>query len=277
MIVDLAGRVAVITGGGRGLGCAMAQALACANAAVAVVARSEEQLRKTVDLIHESGGHAIAVTADITDPRAVEKMTRQVEAELGPIDILVNNAGVIGPLGPIWEMNPEELQRTIDVNLCGPMFCASAVIPGMIQRREGRIINVASSAALAAKSYAQSYCISKSALLRFTECLALDTKEYGIKVFAIDPGTVRTAMTEHIMHSEEGQTYAPWFRKYMLENGGVSPELAAKLVLRLAAGEADSLSGRFIRVFDDFDKLVMHSAQIQQDDLYTLRLRNLIS
>jgi NAD(P)-dependent dehydrogenase (short-subunit alcohol dehydrogenase family) len=277
MVFDLEGQVAIVTGGGRGIGRGIAQAIAGANGVVAVVARSEDQLYETVELITRCGGQAIAVTADITEPKEVEYMTRQVEQQLGPVDILINNAGVIGPLGPLWEIDLEDWRRTTDVNLYGSFLCSRAVLPGMIQRKKGLIVNVSSSAALNAKSYAQSYCISKTALLRLTECLAMDTKDKGIKVFAIDPGTVRTAMTEYIMESEEGNTYAPWFRKFMQEDGGVPPELSAKLVLLLASSEADNLSGRFIQVSDDIEHLILHSDKIQQDDLYTLRLSKLTS
>ena len=273
--IDLSGQVAVVTGGGRGLGRAMAQALSAAGAKVAVVARTQAQLAETVDLIRKDGGHVLAVPTDITDRQAVETMVRTVQRELGPADILVNNAGVVGVPGPIWEVAPEDWRHTLDVNLHGAFLCGVTVLKGMVERNRGRIINVASGAALAPIPYGSGYCVSKAALARLTECIAADGKAHGIIAFAIDPGSVRTAMTEYLIESVEGQTYLPWYRKLILEGGDVPADLSANLVALLASGRLDSLSGRFISVFDDIDQLILHAEQIAQDDSYTLRLRKL--
>lgn len=275
MDIDLSGQIAIVTGGGRGLGRAMAQRLAAAHAAVAVVARSEEQLAETVDLIQAAGGRAMAVAADIADNSAVERMTQTVEQELGPVDLLINNAGVIGTPGPIWEADPDDWRQTIDVNLFGAFLCARAALKSMVKRRKGRIVNVATAAALWPIPYGHGYCVTKAALLRFTECLAADTREHGVVVFAIDPGTVRTAMTAYLMESEAGQTYMPWVREFMARGDDVPADLCANLVTLLASGKVDSLSGRFIQVSDNIDQLLQNVEQIQQNDLYTLRLRKL--
>src|SRR5258708_33512645 len=142
--VDLTGQIAIVTGGGRGLGRVMAQALAAAGAAVAVVARSKVELTEISHVIDQDGGRAIAVPVDVTDRDAVERMVQDVEGKLGPVDLLVNNAGVIGPIGPIWDIDPDDWWHAINVDLRGPFLCARAVLPSMIQRRRGRIINVAS-------------------------------------------------------------------------------------------------------------------------------------
>ena len=273
--IDLSGQVAVVTGGGRGLGREMARRLAAAGAAVAVVARSPEQLAETVSLITQAGGKALAVSANVNDWEAVDRMVRQVQDQLGAVDILVNNAGVIGPPGPIWETDPRDWQRVIGINLDGAFFCARAVLPHMVQRKRGRIINVASGAALGPITYGHSYCVSKAALARLTEMISADAGEHGIIAFTIDPGDVLTAMTEYLMESEAGREYIPWFRDYMLESGGMSAGLSANLVALLASGKADGLSGRFVRVSDDVDHLVEQAEVIQKNDLYTLRLRGL--
>ncbi len=273
--IDLEGQVAVVTGGGRGLGRAMAQALATARAKVAVVARSEAQLVETVTLIRKAGGHALAVPADITNRKAVEVMVQTVQHELGAADILVNNAGVVGVPGPIWETDPEDWRHTLDVNLYGAFLCGVTVLKAMITRQRGRVINVASGAGLVPITYGSAYSVSKAALLRLTECIAADGKAHGITAFAVGPGSVRTAMTEYLIESDAGQTYLPWYRKLILEGGDVPADLSANLVVLLASGKMDSLSGRFIEVFDNADQMVLHSAQIVQDDLYTLRLRKL--
>src|SRR5215470_5527648 len=140
----LTGQVAIVTGSGRGIGRAIAQALAQQGAAVTVTARSGEQLAETVALITAAGGRAIAVAADVTDPPAVERVVTQTEQQLGPVDLLVNNAGVMGPIGPLWEAAPEEWWHAMAIHVYGPVLYCRAVVPGMVARRRGRIINVAS-------------------------------------------------------------------------------------------------------------------------------------
>ncbi len=273
--VDLSGQVAIVTGGGRGLGQAMAQALSAARAKVAVVARTESQLAESVDLIQKAGGHVIAVPADITDRHAVEKMVQTVQQELGAVDLLINNAGVTGKPGPIWESDPDDWQHTHDVNLHGAFLCAVTVLKGMVERHKGRIINVASGAAMGPITYGSAYSVSKAALLRLTECMAEDAKEHGIAAFAIDPGSVRTAMTAYLIESEEGQTYLPWYREYILGGGDVPAEWSASLVTLLASGKADQLSGRFIQVTDNIERMLLHADQIEKNQLYTLRMNSL--
>jgi NAD(P)-dependent dehydrogenase (short-subunit alcohol dehydrogenase family) len=275
--IDLTGQVAVVTGGGRGLGRAMAQALSAAKAKVAIVSRTEAQLTETVDLIQQAGGEVLAVPTDITNPKAVEKMVQVVEQAFGHIDLLVNNAGVTGTPGPIWELKPEDWQNTFDVNVHGAFLCSAAILKGMVAHHKGRIINVASGAALGPMAYGSGYAVSKASLLRLTECIAADVKAYGIMSFAIDPGSVRTAMTEYLIESNEGRTYIPWYREYILAGGDVPAELSASLVTLLASGKLDRLSGRFIRVTDDIDQMLIQAEVIEKNDLYTLRLNTLKS
>jgi len=270
---DLGGQVAIVTGGGRGIGRAIALGLAKAGAAVAVVARSADQLAETVSLIERMGGCAIAFPADVTNQHAIEDALVQVKQKLGAVDLLINNAGVIRPAGPVWEVDPDIWWRCIDVNLRGQFLCARAILPAMIARRQGRIINVSSAAGLQAIPYGSAYAISKAAVIRFTENLAAETKEYGISVFVIYPGEVRTTMTEYLIESDEGQRWAPWVRQIFEAGHDVQPERAAELVVFLASGRGDALSGRFISVRDDITEMVSRVEEIQRDDLYTLRLR----
>jgi NAD(P)-dependent dehydrogenase (short-subunit alcohol dehydrogenase family) len=272
--IDPREQVAIVTGGGRGIGRAIALALAKAGAAVAVVARTEEQLAETVALIEGAGGRAIAFPADVTDRRAVEQMVAQVERQMGPVDLLVNNAGHEGQIAPFWEAEPDEWWRCIDVNLRGPFLCARTVVPGMITRRRGRIITTASGAALGRWPYASAYVISKCAVIRLTENLAAETREHRISVFAINPGFVRTAMTEAAAESPEDEKWlGGLFRKSFSAGRDVPPERAAQLVVFLASGKADVLSGCFVSVSDDVAEMVSRAKEIQENELYTLRLR----
>jgi NAD(P)-dependent dehydrogenase (short-subunit alcohol dehydrogenase family) len=275
LLGELRGQVAIVTGGGRGVGRATALALARAGARVGVVARSEEQLAETVRGVSVAGGEALAVVADVSDALSVERMAREVERTLGPVDLLVNNAGTVGPLGPMWEADPGDWWHSIEVNLRGPYLCSHALLPGMIQRRHGRIINLSTSAAAVAVAHMGAYVIAKTALLRFTENLAAELINSGVRVFAISPGTVRTALTEHVLESEAGKKWLPWFRKLFDRGRDVSAEKAAQLVVQLAAGRADALSGRFMDVADDLGKLLGRWEEVKRDDLYTLRVRKL--
>ncbi len=249
----------------------MALALAAAGAAVAVVARSKDQVEETAALMERAGGRGAVFPVDVTDQGAVESMVGDVERRLGAVDLLVNGAGIPGPIGPLWETDPREWWRALEVNLRGTMLPAWAVLRRMIPRRGGRIVNLASGAGGRPEPYASSYACAKAAVLRFTDSLAAAAREYGISVFAISPGMVRTALTHAFADSAEGRRWlglhaAPpdaWF----------PPERAADLVLFLASGRADALSGRFFHVTDDVPMLVDKAEEIQTEDRYALRLR----
>ena len=275
MSAELRNQVTIVTGAGRGLGRAISVALAQAGAAVGVVARSEAQVAETAGAIKQAGGEALAVIADVSDPAAVERAARQVEGTLGPVDLLVNNAATPGPLGPMWEADADDWWHSFEVNLRGPYLCSRALLPGMIARRRGRIVNLATSAATVAVAHMGAYVVAKTALIRLTENLAAELLNSGVSVFAIDPGTVRTAMTQHVLESEAGKKWLPWFRKLFDQGRDVPPEKAAQLVVHLASGRADALSGRFLGVADDLPKLLEQLEEVKRSGLYTLRVRKL--
>jgi NAD(P)-dependent dehydrogenase (short-subunit alcohol dehydrogenase family) len=270
--VRLNGQVAIVTGGGRGLGRGMAEKLAACGAAVALVGRSPESLKDAVDTIQAGGGRAAAFPADVTNAAAVNEIAREVAAQLGPVDILVNNAGVVGEPGPLAEADMEAWWRVMEVNVRGPLLCTRAVLPGMLERKRGRIVNVASGAANATFPYGEIYCASKAALVRISDCLAAEVREAGISVFVIDPGDVKTDMTDYLIESEAGKRWIGWYAAHFAEVH-VPAERSAELVTFLASGQADGLTGRFIRVADDVPDMVSRAAQIQENDLYALRLR----
>jgi NAD(P)-dependent dehydrogenase (short-subunit alcohol dehydrogenase family) len=270
----LAGQVAIVTGGGRGIGQAIAEALAAAGAAVAVTARSKDQLQETVSTIQAAGGRAISVVADVNDIAAVEQMMWRTEAELGSVDLLVNNAAIAGSIGPLWECDPGEWWQGVETNLRGPLLCCRAVLPGMIARNRGRIINLASATALAPTPYMSAYVCAKAGLLRFTDCLAseLEAAQAAVSVFAVSPGAVRTRMQEEALASPAGRKWiAPFFTGITF---GTADRIAA-LAVCLASGKADVLSGRFFSVADDVNELVRQAARIRQNNLYSLRLDKL--
>jgi len=185
--MNLKDQTAIVTGGGRGIGRAIAQSLASAGARVAVLARSAREVEATAVLIQRSGGTARAFTLDVTDPAAVKKIFAEIERSLGPCDILINNAGDAGQMGPLWEDDPERWWHTLAINLRGPMLCAHAVLPGMVSRRRGYIINVSSGAAYLPMAHFTPYTVSKAALVRLSESLATEAAPYGVKVFPSRP------------------------------------------------------------------------------------------
>jgi NAD(P)-dependent dehydrogenase (short-subunit alcohol dehydrogenase family) len=175
-------------------------------------------------------------------------MVATVEQQLGPVDLLVNHAGMGGPLGAMWELDPDEWRRNIEINLCSVLLCSRAVLPGMMARRRGRIINVATLAGPAAISCSPAYVTSKAAMMRLSEILAAESKAYSIGVFAIYPGLMRTAMSEYGLISPERQMWWPWYCRMSEQGLDVAAEDAARLVLWLASGEADAFSGRFFNL-----------------------------
>lgn len=271
---ELTGQVAIVTGGGRGLGRVMAQHLASAGVTVALVGRSMDHLTDNAATIIEVGGKAVAFAADVTDWSAIEKTANEVEANLGPVDLLVNNAGIIGVPAPLWEADPDVWWQVMDVNLRGPFLCSRAILPRMVQRHSGRIINVASGAALGMIPYGSSYCISKAALARLTESIVADAGELGIKAFALDPGSVMTDMSKYLLESEFGKKYVAWYANVFEEGNDFPAEASAKLVTFLASGQGDELTGCFLSVSDDLSDLLARSEQIQAETLYRLRLKS---
>ena len=251
---ELAGKVALVTGGGRGIGRGIALELAAAGARVAVASRTREQVEATAA---ETGG--LAIEADVSDRAAVESMVARTEKELGPLDLLVNNAGIALWEESAWELEPEEWWHVLEVNVLGVFLCCRAAIPGMIARGGGRIVNVASGAAYLPGSRSTAYSASKAAVHRFSETLATQLEPHGIPVFSISPGLVRTELIGDNFGDD-----APW----------TPPELAPRLVRALASGRLDALSGRYLHAeHDDVDDVAARAEQIVADDLNAIRLR----
>jgi NAD(P)-dependent dehydrogenase (short-subunit alcohol dehydrogenase family) len=251
-VSELQGQIALVTGGGRGIGRNIALELASAGMQVAASARSKDEIETTAA---DVGG--IAIQCDVSDRAQVEAMVAETEEKLGPIDLLVANAGIAPDEDKAWEMEPEDWWRTFEVNVLGVYLCNRTVIPGMLERGRGRIVNVASGAAYLPGSTGTSYGASKAAVHRFSETLA-NQLEGRIPVFSISPGLVRTSMTD-----EFGDD-APW----------TPPELAPRLVRALASGRLDALAGRYLHAeHDDVADLAQRADEIVENDLNAIRLQ----
>jgi NAD(P)-dependent dehydrogenase (short-subunit alcohol dehydrogenase family) len=269
---SIAGQVVIVTGGGGVIGRAICEAFARAGALVAVVDRSTELLGATVSSIEMDGGRVLGIRADVTDGPTIEQMVAHVEQELGPVDLLINNAGHLGAIGPLWEVDPDEWWSAFEVNLRGVMLCARAVLPGMVSRRRGRIINVSSGAVLGPIKNFSAYPVAKTAVARLTEHLAADTREYGISVFAITPGLVDTPLARLTWESPAGRQWTGQYES-VYEERRVPPELTAERCLDLARGTADHLSGCYIQLADNLDDLIARADEIAAGELYRLRIR----
>jgi NAD(P)-dependent dehydrogenase (short-subunit alcohol dehydrogenase family) len=278
-MMNLTGQIALITGGSRGLGRAFAQALLSAGARVAITARSAPELHETAAQLSSGPDQVFPIPADAIDPEAASRVVATVEEHLGPITLLINNAGRFRAFGPIGVIDPSAWWDEVEVNLRGPFLYVHAVLPGMRRRHTGRIINVASIAGVQSIPTISAYVVSKTALIRFTEALALETLEDGIQVFAIHPGTVRTPMNAYAHDSQEVAKSAPgiqhWFQSLYPQGLDTPIDRSVQLVLRLAGGDVDRLSGRYISVEDDVDALVKQVATESSGELRLLRINGL--
>lgn len=255
-MAELEGTNAIVTGGGRGIGRAVAAALAAAGANVAVAARSVAEIEATAEAITSDGGRAVAV--DVTDPASVRALAEEAEAKLGPVSLLVNNAGTPGPVGDDWSVDADEWWRCIETSVRAAFLCTQAVVPAMIGRGGGRIVNMASTSGTRAFPALTATSVAKTALIRLTEGLALSGAAHGVRAFAIHPGVVRTLLLD---------SYGFSFPEY------TPPEAAGDLCVRLASGRYDALSGRFLQVSDDLGELVVDADDIAARDALTLRIQ----
>lgn len=266
--------VALVTGSARGIGRAIATTLANAGMHVALVDILADDLHATADALATSGASVLPVVADITDPQAVDALAEQVERDLGPVDALVNNAGTFSTIGNVWELDPDRWFRDTRVNLFGSFLCCRAFVGRMVQRRQGRVINMVSAGGVGdPHPQCTSYACSKTALMRLTEGLAAEAAPHGVSVFALAPPAVDTAMTRYILESPEGRQHRPNFKELFENHEDRPPQLIAEWCLKLLGGRADRLTGRYFLATEDFEAILAATDTILAEDLMTLRLR----
>ena len=253
MSADRLEGVALVTGGGRGIGAGIARELADAGMRVAVTGRTAEQVESVA---RETEG--LGLVGDVSRRDDVVRWVESTERELGPIVLLATNAGIGNPSGASWEISDETWWHVFEVNVLGVHLCCRTVIPRMLDRGDGRIVITGSGAAYLPGLRHTAYPASKAAVCRYGEALAGELAG-RIPVFFFSPGLVRTAMTDDSFGDD-----APW----------TPPELAPRLVRVLASGRADALAGRYLHAeHDDIEDLIMRADEVALNDLNAIRLR----
>jgi len=249
----LDGQIAVITGGGRGIGRAAAIRLAEAGASVMVTARTESEIEETAERIREGAGLARAFPADVSDWHEVRRLARETEQTLGPADVVVVNAGIVEPVGDTWEVDPHGWEKSLTINLIGAFFTARAFLPSMVERDTGALIFTSSGAATHTVAGWSAYCAAKAGLDHFVRNLAaeLDEAQLSIRAHTFYPGVVDTSMQKRIRQkSEETFSEVGKYRRYHETGVLRPPEEPAALVWWLATPMAAEFHGRAVSIDD---------------------------
>jgi NAD(P)-dependent dehydrogenase (short-subunit alcohol dehydrogenase family) len=252
--------VALVTGASSGIGRHLAEGLAARGMSVAGLARDEGRLRTAMDEVAAAtGARTLAVAADVTDRASVEEAVGLVREELGPIALLVNNAGLIDEFEvPVWEADPDQWWDVVASHVRGALLTVRTVVPWMVLRNSGRIVNIASGMGTRAVPEYSAYSVAKTGLMRLTESLAAALEGSDVRAFDVAPGVVDTPMTRSMQMWEGFTDWTP-------------PERVVELIAAIAAGELDQWSGRFVRAGkDDLDVL---RATSPEDTARQLRLQ----
>jgi NAD(P)-dependent dehydrogenase (short-subunit alcohol dehydrogenase family) len=244
------GTVTLITGAGRGIGREIAVRLGAAGHRIGLTSRTGSELTETADLVTVAGGGAVVMaTGDVTRAADVDRVCRTVEDRFGPIEALVNNAGFLGDLDPFLNTDLETWWRVLEINLRGPALFLRRVLPSMVERGGGRVININSKAAFTTdpRGAGSAYGVSKTALLRLSDVLTTELAGTGVIVIDLSPGMVRTTMTARRPDADRlpPESWTP-------------VTAAAGHVEALLSGRYDALNGHFVHVLDDLDDLVAH-------------------
>jgi NAD(P)-dependent dehydrogenase (short-subunit alcohol dehydrogenase family) len=245
----LEGRVAIVTGGGQGIGRAISLALADAGASVVVAARNREAIGAVEAEIRARGGNALAVPADVTRASDIDAMVATARARLGPIDVLVNNAGIAGPTANVEDVSEAEWDEVMRVNLTGPFRCCRAVVPEMKRRRRGRIINISSISGKRPLAQRTPYAASKLGLVGLTRTLAAELGPFDVTVNAVSPGATSGERIERVIENAaraQGKTVEEVTKSFLASTPlgrMVDPEDTARVVVFFASDAARNVTG----------------------------------
>ena len=247
---SLAGKVALVTGASYGIGFAIASALGEAGAKIAFNGRRRELIEESTAVYKEMGIDARGYVCDVTDEGAVQNMVAQIEREIGVIDILVNNAGIIKRI-PMLEMSVEDFRQVVDIDLNGPFIVSKAVLPGMIQKGGGKIINICSMMSELGRETVSAYAAAKGGLKMLTKNIASEYGEYNIQCNGIGPGYIATPQTAPLRERQPDGSQHPFDRfilaKTPANRWGEASDLAGPAVF-LASAASDFVNGHILYV-----------------------------
>lgn len=265
--MKLLDKVAIITGGGRGLGRSVALAFAREGAKVALAAKTKEQIEHVAEEIRSLKKSAIAVPTDVSDENHVNHLVKKTLEVYGTIDILVNNAGIIGPICPIYKVSLEKWEEMLKVNLTATFLCSKAVLPLMMKKKRGKIINVATTTIPTPNL--TSYCVAKAGVAHFSKQLAREVKDFNIQVNTIYPGVMDTQMQQEIRKAGTKAIGTDMFERLKEERILHPPDEPAELVLFLASKAADGITGEHLS-FDDQEVKCLISQTTQREHVGTI-------
>lgn len=262
----LDGQVAIVTGGGRGFGRAIAMNLAAEGACVTVSSRTVDELDETVRQIDAAGGDAYAVAGDVSSRIDVARVVAETVQRFGKLTLLVNNAGVPDPFGPLGAVDPDQWWDAQGVHIHGPLLYIRESLPAMKANDEGRIIIVSAFGGTVVAPYMSAYCVGKAVQIRFAEFVDAEYRDQGIRAFAIDPGFVFTELAQRTLDSPDAQRWLPDMMK-RLEQKKLEPDSDRDLdrcgrrCVDLASGRLDALSGKYMTLDDDVDAMLREAGE----------------
>ena len=260
----------LITGAGRGIGKRLALGFAEAGARVGLLARSQPELDLAKLEIEQAGGVALPLRADVRDLEQLTAAVDRIRTDFGSLDILIAAAGVQGPIGPLHSTEAKAWNETIETNLIGTVNSCRAVLPGMVEKRSGKIILLVGAGASTVRPNFSAYAASKAGLARFAECLAEEVRDANVQVNCLWPGEAYTHMTDEILNARESRAGAKEIEEaeQVRITGGVSPEKQIQLALFLALESSNHISGKLLHVNDDWRRFERENVR---PDLFTLR------
>jgi len=244
---DLAGRVAVVTGGNGGIGRGIALGFAEAGAAVAILGRNEEKTARVLAELKSTGVPSMAIVVDVTERAALEPAFRRIEAELGPVDILVNNAGIVSLSGGILQETPESWDGVIETQLNAVFLLSKIAAGSMAKRKRGKIINIGSMYSYFGSGLIPSYSAAKGAIIQLTKSMAIELAPHGIQVNALAPGWIETDMTAPVRCEEMKAMNDEIVTRTPAGRWGLPQEVAGPAIF-LASAASDFVTGETIRV-----------------------------
>jgi NAD(P)-dependent dehydrogenase (short-subunit alcohol dehydrogenase family) len=277
-IMELKGKTAIVTGAGSGIGRALAIEFAREGACVICCGRTEPRLQETVEIIEKNGRTGFHIRTDVSDLAQVQNMVNKTLKRFDQIDLLFNNAGSFNCIGPVWEVDPVSWWKDVTINLYGSMLSCKAVLPHMMKRDSGIIINMdGGGGSNGPNPGGTGYGSSKAALIRFTESLAKELESVGssVLVFSMMPGFVRTDMTKGLIETPEREKWQSHVRKLMGSNAELSPDACAKATVKLLRIASPELNGRIFYVDTDYDRIEKNKSRIKNEDLYVMHLLTL--